>query len=224
MQEVSTSGQIRFKDTHHPCRLTIYKTGRRHCALLPDDGGKRRRFPVARVVLLAFVGEPPNPKKSYACHRNDVCSDDRLKNLYWATPRENRVDAWANGRHKPGRYMDTPSEVLDRVRAGYIPPREPVFLQEQPNTREIDLELYRHVYAVMNAGHILREHLRGTGSIRISIKTRIGKWKLFADTYAAADVKAIADKIKHDMKIARKRAEGLAAAAAARTPQGAAAC
>lgn len=100
VQEVSTSGEVRYTSSHMPCRLTTNVNGRKHVRLVPDDGGRFVSMPVARVVLLTFVGPPPSPEKRYGCHRNDECTDDRLENLYWGSPKENCRDAWRNGRQK----------------------------------------------------------------------------------------------------------------------------
>ena len=59
---------------------------------------------VHRLVLLAFVGEPP-PGRPYACHRNDVGSDNRLENLYWGSPQQNSLDSVRNGNHTQARKV-----------------------------------------------------------------------------------------------------------------------
>lgn len=45
---------------------------------------------VARLVLLAFVGEPPF-SGSYAVHLDGVSKNNRIDNLRWSTPDEGRL-------------------------------------------------------------------------------------------------------------------------------------
>lgn len=55
---------------------------------------------VHRLVLEAFIG--PCPVGHEACHRDDVPSNNKLKNLYWGTRKENMDDAYRNGKHHVG--------------------------------------------------------------------------------------------------------------------------
>lgn len=52
------------------------------------------------LVLEAFVGGRPDG--CYACHKNDVKTDNRLENLYWGTPQENQRDKERNGNQPYG--------------------------------------------------------------------------------------------------------------------------
>lgn len=54
------------------------------------------RRPIHQLVLCAFVG--PRPDGMGTRHLNDVKVDNRLENLCWGTPAENREDAVRNGR------------------------------------------------------------------------------------------------------------------------------
>jgi hypothetical protein len=56
---------------------------------------------VHRLVLLAFVGPPPE-EGMYALHNNGDHSDNRLCNLRWGTPSENIWDSVAHGTHFNG--------------------------------------------------------------------------------------------------------------------------
>lgn len=61
------------------------RSGRMTVSLIPNGSGKRVRRTVARLVLLAFEGEPPgDPDKWKALHINDDVTDDRPENLRWA--------------------------------------------------------------------------------------------------------------------------------------------
>ena len=61
------------------------------------ENGKQKLRYVHRLVLEAFVGE--EPPGTQACHWNDDPEDNRLENLRWGTPTENRLDSVRNGSH-----------------------------------------------------------------------------------------------------------------------------
>lgn len=56
---------------------------------------RRKSHMIHRLVLEAFVGEAP--PGTQACHWNDDPEDNRLENLRWGTPDENRLDRRRNG-------------------------------------------------------------------------------------------------------------------------------
>lgn len=56
---------------------------------------KRNKL-VHNLVLELFVG--PRPEGCLAAHKNDIKTDNRLENLYWATRSENAKDAIRNGK------------------------------------------------------------------------------------------------------------------------------
>ena len=58
--------------------------------------GKLRSYRVHRLVLEAFVG--PCPDGQECRHKNGVSTDNRLENLCWGTPKDNRADARRQGR------------------------------------------------------------------------------------------------------------------------------
>lgn len=53
--------------------------------------GRGRVAYVHRLVLLAFVGEPPTDD-AQACHGNGDAADNRLENLRWGTVADNTAD------------------------------------------------------------------------------------------------------------------------------------
>lgn len=55
---------------------------------LKGDNGRRALVRLNRMVLLAFVGEPPT-LKHHAAHQNGNQYDDRVENLKWMTAAEN---------------------------------------------------------------------------------------------------------------------------------------
>ena len=57
--------------------------------------GKRYRFLLHQLVMLTFVG--PCPDGMEVCHNNDKKHDNRLSNLRYDTPTNNRLDAIRNG-------------------------------------------------------------------------------------------------------------------------------
>lgn len=67
------------------------------------DKIKKRQISVAvgKLVLLAFVGNPPE-NSSIVRHLNDVPTDNSLENLSWGSYKDNVVDAVRNGKRGPG--------------------------------------------------------------------------------------------------------------------------
>lgn len=64
-----------------------------------DKQTKRRS--IHRLVCEAFHGPCP-PDKSHAAHRNSRSMDNRAKNLYWATAKENCADKVLSGTAQRG--------------------------------------------------------------------------------------------------------------------------
>lgn len=64
--------------------------------ILAADDGRKKNVPAHRLVLLAFVGPPPTPKHEGA-HWDGVRLNNRLKNLRWATRKENGEDKTRHG-------------------------------------------------------------------------------------------------------------------------------
>lgn len=103
--EVSKSGDVRSKIRPVKTSLGISQRGGvvlkkiRHstgywCVNL-TGGGKRRQELVHRLVLLAFVGPPPDGHQ--ACHKNGDRGDSQLENLRWDTVAANHADKHAHG-------------------------------------------------------------------------------------------------------------------------------
>jgi hypothetical protein len=78
-----------------------------------------------RLILLAFVGEPPPGYE--CCHNNDDPSDNRLENLRWDTRTQNIQDAIRHGRNWQlnkqtcpwGHPLREPNLVLSKVLVGH---------------------------------------------------------------------------------------------------------
>lgn len=68
-------------------------TGRFTVSLV--KGGSRRTHRVYVLLLAAFVG--PRPPGMWCCHNNGDCTDDRLENLRYDTPKGNMQDKILHG-------------------------------------------------------------------------------------------------------------------------------
>ena len=62
------------------------------------NGWQTKRFGVAALVLIAFIGS--RPKGMLATHWNGSRNDDRLENLRWATAKENSADKKRHGTNR----------------------------------------------------------------------------------------------------------------------------
>lgn len=90
-----------------------------------DDGRYHRVKLNGKVYLVhvlvcsAFRGEAP-AGKPLALHRNDIPTDNRVKNLYWGTREQNIKDARRNGRILSGELASNAKltwEIVDQLRA-----------------------------------------------------------------------------------------------------------
>jgi hypothetical protein len=101
--EASDQGRVRSIDRvvrgrRYESRIvtqTLTRRGRPSVCL--SYKGQARRYSVHRLVLEAFVG--PRPDGMECCHANDDPLDNRLANLRWDTPANNKIDMLNNGRH-----------------------------------------------------------------------------------------------------------------------------
>lgn len=107
--EVSTRGRVRSVEREladgrtaggQPLKTWRHPDGYRYVTL--SDGRRRTDLHVARLVLLAHVGEPPADDME-ACHGNGRRWDNRLANLRWGTPAENRADRERHRRERAAR-------------------------------------------------------------------------------------------------------------------------
>ena len=90
----------RLGDKWRPMKLSPSSRGYLRVNLTPLEGGSYRTFRVHRLVLEAFVG--PCPDGMECRHLNGVKTDNRLDNLSWGTPGENRDDNRALGAYQRG--------------------------------------------------------------------------------------------------------------------------
>jgi len=74
--------------------------------------GKRHALYAHRLVLKAFIGEPPTIKHQ-AAHWDGNPLNNHYSNLRWATASENTADKVRHGRHLEGHRKFTEEDVLD---------------------------------------------------------------------------------------------------------------
>lgn len=112
--EVSNIGRVRSYWTNASRLVDIphfLKPNKKHrytmCALVYGEKGKRkaRHFNIHTLVALAFLG--PRPPWALVCHINGDGHDNKLENLYYATPKQNMADAKRHGTLKNGVDINT---------------------------------------------------------------------------------------------------------------------
>ncbi len=123
--EASTCGQVRStsrQDANGVWRLggvlpqhPDKRPGKGYLYVHLRDGRRRRKAPVAVVVLEAHAGPRPGPEYE-ACHGNDVRTDNHRDNLTWDTKAANLARMWEMRRgERPvtGRALKRPGPVTD---------------------------------------------------------------------------------------------------------------
>lgn len=91
--EVSDAGRVWSHKSGRLLKRTKY--GPRYPAVILYRNGKRDPQPIHRLMLLAFVGPPPDGM--IGLHWDDDPENNTLENLRWGTYGENRADAIRNG-------------------------------------------------------------------------------------------------------------------------------
>lgn len=79
---------------------------------LASSDHKLVRVIASRLVLMAFVGEPPL-EKPHAAHWDGDPKNNRLENLRWASAKENEEDKKRHGTHQTG--SNNPSAKIDEA-------------------------------------------------------------------------------------------------------------
>ena len=102
LYEVSDLGRVRSIDRVLPRRwrgrlLTPTAMSSGYLVVTLWRNGKQRTWLIHRLVLLGFVGDPPDGHE--ALHLNGDNADNRLTNLTWGTHSENQWDQVAHGTH-----------------------------------------------------------------------------------------------------------------------------
>lgn len=76
-------------------KLTLGRGGYLFVGIYSNEGIQVAKI-ISRTVLETFVGPPPE-QGFHANHLNQIRQDNRLANLEWATPSENRLHIFRNG-------------------------------------------------------------------------------------------------------------------------------
>jgi hypothetical protein len=89
---------------------------RRYCSVqLYDEQGKPTYLSVHRLILLAFVGPPPDDC-TQTRHLNRNTHDNRLENLAWGRPLENSADQASHGTQVRGERVGSARLTAEKVR------------------------------------------------------------------------------------------------------------
>lgn len=94
--EIGDDGNIRKEIFPGVWRaLQVVKNRDGYMVVTLVQSGEQTQFRVNRLVLLAFVGPPPEGQ--VACHANGIRFDNRLDNLRWDTDAGNEADKIRHG-------------------------------------------------------------------------------------------------------------------------------
>ena len=122
--EVSTLGRVRRVNgrplTPFLCGGRKRLQGYRFVFLYAGRRSTRKMFPVHRLVLVAFRGEPQ--RGAEARHLNGIPDDNRLTNLEWGSPEENYRDQVHHGTAAHGErngFSVLTKEVVREIRRAY---------------------------------------------------------------------------------------------------------
>jgi hypothetical protein len=107
----STGGMVDF---HYKGRLLGVSKDRGYAFVTLGWDCITKKVPVHRLVLLAFVGEPPAGME--ACHCNGDSLDNRALNLRWDTHYENNQDRRRHGTYAVGEAHPMAKIDADTVR------------------------------------------------------------------------------------------------------------
>ena len=125
--QVSNLGNVKSLNYHNTKQarilikpLTIH--GYERIALWKN--GKAKKFFVHRLVAIAFIPNPYN--KSQVNHINGIKTDNRVKNLEWATAQENKNHAiktklWQGQKGENNSSAKLTNDQVRKIREEYIP-------------------------------------------------------------------------------------------------------
>jgi hypothetical protein len=112
--EVSNLGRVRSRDRWILCKdgTRQFHRGKILTPYVRGDGygsvrvfGRRREY-VHRLVVRAFLGEPPDDFE--VCHRDGDPTNNSVDNLYWGSVSDNRFDSVRHGTHVESRKTHCP--------------------------------------------------------------------------------------------------------------------
>lgn len=133
---------------------TLYNNGYYYVAL--TGRGRRERFAIHRLVLLAFAG--PCPPSHEALHGDGDRGNNRLSNLRWGTSKENAAD---RDRHGTARYRPRQSHCL---RGHQLPETGPRACRECGNARARKKRRHENPGNYDSAGRPIRMGWRDAGA------------------------------------------------------------
>lgn len=97
-QVMKFDGQISFNVRGK--QLALNKISNGYLQVMLSANGAKKTYSVHRLVLRAFIGEPPD--KHEACHSNGIRDDNRIENLRWDTRVNNFKDREKHGNTAKG--------------------------------------------------------------------------------------------------------------------------
>jgi hypothetical protein len=115
--EVSDCGRLRSYKRSTVYILEPYSSRQGYLFVsLSNSDKQRKRWAVHRLVLLAFVGEPPIGQ-GHGAHRDGDRKNNRIGNLSWLSAKENMADRYIHGTDPRGGRNPfaklTESQVID---------------------------------------------------------------------------------------------------------------
>lgn len=111
--EVGSDGSVWSLDYNHTGerkQLRTYLDGDGYPYVFLNNGGKRTKKPVHRLVAELFLQKPS--EKHQVNHKNGKRDDARLENLEWVTAKENVIHSYK----VLGKTMDAKSRNLAKIR------------------------------------------------------------------------------------------------------------
>ena len=144
--EVSNLGNVRNVKTGR-----ILKPQRRSGYLAVALGHRNRRY-VHHLVCIAWHGQ--RPEGMYACHCNDVKTDNRPENLYWGTPKQNTQDALRHDRMNTGEKCWQTNLTADDIREMRRLRADGMIYRDLGERFGIHLSTAAHICSGRSWGHI----------------------------------------------------------------------
>ena len=93
---VSSQGRVQSKHSTAPRIMAQYPDPAGYSTVGLSRNGKRTKYRVHSLMLLAFVG--PRPTGGHGRHLDDDKCNNTIENLRWGTALENSNDKYRNGR------------------------------------------------------------------------------------------------------------------------------
>lgn len=87
----------------------------KYIAVTIHQHGKRKDFSIHVLMLLVFKGPRPTPRH-HGAHKNGKHHENRLRNLYWATPQQNQADSIRHGTKARGERAGHRKFTAQKVR------------------------------------------------------------------------------------------------------------